>query len=230
MQVLAIQKKRKARLGGKPEYLVLLKQWIHQGFTYLDKTEMYCRIVWESALFLFTGIWLLRIAGLDIIRAGVVSFFIVHTLNWIFNYNFWTCMTFTFPQIKNPGNAATIRYLEKLQKRMIKYNAVGGCMLYGSISRQKWHNKSDLDMRILRKPGLLNAIAGYLIVFSERVLAVFSMQPLDLYLADSTAFLLKMRTDEFPVFLKNSDERLYHQYKTRSSTDFGKVSDLNNLT
>lgn len=220
-------RKRKAKAGGRTEYLVLIKQWIHQGFTYLDKTEMLYRIVWEMLPATLLAWLLITYSSLNPVHGILLSVFIVHTLNWILNFNFWTCITFTFPGVKNPGNEATIKYLRQMQSRMLRHQCIGGCMLYGSISRKAWHDKSDLDMRILRKPGRLNGFKAYLVVFTERIRAVFAMQPLDLYLADSTRFLKKMRKDEFPVFLKNDDERLHQLYQTKETTDFNAMSHLN---
>jgi len=222
-------KKRKATINGKAEYLVLIKQWIHQGFTYLDQTEMFYRVIWEIIPFSMAAFLLATFTELRIAYILIISFLISHTLNWIFNYNFWTCITFTFPSKTNPGRQQTIKYLAKMQNRMMKYDSIGGCMLYGSIARGKWHEKSDLDMRVLRKSGFINGFKSYLIICLERLIAFLEGQPLDLYLADSENFLNKMREDEFPIFLKNNDDRLHLKYNTRKSVDFKTVNDLNNI-
>ncbi|MCD8235921.1 MAG: hypothetical protein LUD00_04540 [Prevotellaceae bacterium] len=223
-------KKIKAVAGGNIKWIVTIKQWIHQGFTYLDHTERFYRVVWElvpAALFL----WLFKdIANMSWTWSVVLAFVISHTINWIFNYNFWTCIDFTFPSVKNPGNDATIQYLAEVQERMNKSDIVIGCLLYGSMSRHVWHDKSDLDMRIIGKPGLLNGFKIYLLVCRERLIAVKKKQPLDLYMADSVDFLNKMRDDEFPIVLKANDERLTKRYGELVATDFRKAKDLNHLS
>lgn len=40
-------KKDKAVVGGKVKLIVLFRNWAHQGFFYLDKTERFYRIIWE---------------------------------------------------------------------------------------------------------------------------------------------------------------------------------------
>lgn len=223
-------KKIKAVAGGNIKWIVTIKQWIHQGFTYLDHTERFYRVVWElvpAALFL----WLFKdIANMSWTWSVVLAFVISHTINWIFNYNFWTCIDFTFPSVKNPGNDATIQYLAEVQERMNKSDIVIGCLLYGSMSRHVWHDKSDLDMRIIGKPGLLNGFKIYLLVCRERLIAVKKKHPLDLYMADSVDFLNKMRDDEFPIVLKANDERLTKRYGELVATDFRKAKDLNHLS
>ena len=66
-------------------------------------------------------------------------------------------------------------------------------------------------------------------MFKERFIAVLKKQPLDIYLADSTLFLKKMREDEFPIFIKNKDFNLKDEYKTNKVTDFSKVIKLNSI-
>jgi predicted nucleotidyltransferase len=229
MKEIKVHKKNKAVIGGKTEYIVIIKQWIHQGFTYLDKTEMFYRIIWELVPFLIFFSTFYAFTESHIYMIVIISFLLGHTLNWIFNFNFWTCLCFTFPSLKNPGNDKTIKYLMKLQKRMLKEDCIGGCMIYGSLSRGVWHIKSDLDMRILRKPGFSNGFKAYLIVFKERIIAVWHKQPLDVFMADSIKFLDKVRDDEFPIFLKNEDQRLVERYKSNDRSDFTKISSLNHI-
>lgn len=205
-------KKIKAVEGGNIKWIVTIKQWIHQGFTYLDHTEMFWRVIWEIVPFTLFLLFFNAICGSRIWVSVVLAFIIAHTLNWIFNYNFWTCIDFTFPRVHNPGNDVTKEYLKGMQKRMKRNDAITGCMIYGSMSRAVWHNKSDLDMRIMGKPGIVNGFRAYLAVFHERLIAVWQKQPLDLYLADGIKFLQRMRKDEYPIFLKCSDSRLTDFY------------------
>lgn len=224
-----VKKKNKAVIGGKTKWIVIIKQWIHQGFTYLDHTERFYRIIWELIPFSIAMTILLSMDKISITSSIIISFIIAHTLNWVFNYNFWTCLDFTFPRILNPGNDQTIEYLKKMQIRLSKKKYITGCMIYGSVSRHVWHNKSDLDMRIMGKKGVLNGFKIYWTVFIERLIAVREKQPLDLYQADSIKFLNRMREDEFPIFLIFRDERLQKRYGNCKETDMSKVSNLNNI-
>lgn len=205
-------RKIKAVEGGSIKWIVTVKQWIHQGFTYLDRTEMFWRVIWEFIPFAAVFALLFYLVGLGFWLAVFWAFLAAHTLNWVFNFNFWTCLDFTFPTIHNPGNDATLDYLRRMQIRMMKNKAITGCMIYGSLSRGVWHDKSDLDMRIIGKTGFLNGFRIYWAVFTERLIAVRERQPLDLYQADSVRFLKRMRKDEFPVFLKCDDHRLSEFY------------------
>ena len=220
-------KSKKAKIGGRVRYNVTIRNWIHQGFFYLDKTEMFYRLIWELIPFSFLFYFLNQINDISWFYTVMISGFFSHTINWIFNDNFWTCIMFTFPKILNPGEKLTIKYLSDLQIRTNNNESISGCMIYGSLSRGEWQIKSDLDIRILRKSGFLNGFKAYLFVFKERFIAVLKKQPLDIYLADSILFLKKMREDEFPIFIKNKDVNLKDEYKTDKVTDFSKVIKLN---
>lgn len=222
-------KKIKAVVGGKTKTIVIVKNWIHQGFTYLDRTEKFYRVIWELIPF---GLCVLGLSytSVPLWMVILVSFVVSHTLNWAFNDNIWTCIQFTFPWAMNPGNEKTLAYLEDMERRFSKYECVTGVMVYGSLSRGVWHEKSDLDTRIMRKPGVWNGFKCYILVHLERLRAFYYKQPLDMYMADSVKFLDLMRDDEFPIFLKANDIRLVERYKTIELADFSKVKHLNDLS
>ena len=221
-------KKDKAVVGGKVKLIVLFRNWVHQGFLYLDRTEMFYRVIWELVP-MITIYFLLSLTEIPMWGGVILSFLIAHTINWMFNDNLWTCIQFTLPNLLNPGNDKTKDYLLKMQKRMEKRYSVSGCMIYGSLSRGVWKDKSDLDVRILRRPGLVYGFLGYLACWTERLIAIYSRQPLDIYMADSTAFLKKMRDDEFPIFIKADDIRLCRLYGDIKIADFKAVKSLNEL-
>src|SRR6185437_6163282 len=89
--------------------------------------------------------------------------------------------------------------------RVQKSGSVCGVFIFGSISRGVWHRRSDIDMRFVRRPGILNLILAASLTMRERFLALEWWQPLDLYLADDTGFFKKMRRDEVPIALAISD-------------------------
>ena len=221
-------KKINAVVGGKTKPIVIVKNWIHQGFTYLDRTEKFYRVIWELIPFGLCTFGL-SYTSLPVWSIILISFIVSHTLNWAFNDNIWTCIQFTFPWAMNPGNEKTLAYLEDMERRFSKYDCVTGVMVYGSMSRGVWHEKSDLDTRIMRKPGIRNGFKCYIIVHIERLRAFYNKQPLDMYMADSVKFLDLMRDDEFPIFLKANDDRLIERYKTVEIADFGKVKHLNDF-
>lgn len=206
--------KRKAAPGGKAVFVNLPRNWIHQAITYMDTGELVFRLVLEAVEFVaVTALLLLIFPGATSAWAAIIAaFVIVHTANWIFNGLFWTIIIFAFPSLKNPGEKQTLDYLNEMARRLDASPSITGLAIYGSLSRGKWHDRSDIDLRLLRAPGIMNLIRAALLTMKERLIALLTWQPIDLYLADDVDFLGKMREDEAPLFLIKRDERLDKMY------------------
>jgi hypothetical protein len=205
---------RKAPANGRARLWNLPRGWAHQGFFYLDRTQRIGRVVFEivpTAVLagLIGGIGGIPLSNVWLWCAGL---FLAHTLNWVLNGNWWAGMLFAFPRLRNRGERATCAYLNDMADRLRRDRAISGAMIFGSVSRGQWHERSDLDMRLLRRPGVWNGVAGVLILLRERWIALWSRQPLDIYLADGIPFLKRMRADEPPIFLKKDDPRLELAY------------------
>jgi len=202
--------RRKAVPGGPSKPLTLIINILHQGFFYLDTTERLMRVCWEIIPFiiLYAIVPPSNIGSFSFIVHVVLLIGFVHVLNWIFNHNFWNCINSTFPNMKNRGVKETSDYIRAVAARLKKQSSISAIMLLGSISRARWNDRSDIDMRILRKQGIWNGIKASLLVSRERLIAVFVRQPLDVYLADTPAFLKKRRADEPPIFILKRDVRL----------------------
>lgn len=221
-----MSKNRKAKEGGKIKYLTIFRNWMHQSFSYLDRTEMFYRFFWEIIPSLIIAFY---INSSSYLISFVLSIFLVHTYNWIFNNNFWAVIIHSMPSQKNPGETKTIKYLVKMQKRLLKSSSISGVLIYGSMTKNKWHSRSDIDIRFFRKKGWVNGLKSYILLRRERFIAFFSKQPLDSYIADNIKFLNKMNKNEKPIFIKNTDKRLYKRFKRSEITDFNKIKSLKNL-
>jgi hypothetical protein len=127
-------------------------------------------------------------------------FLIVHTVWWVLNGNFHVCMLDSFKYVRNAGFHAVLEYIHWLGGVMEKTGAVEAILIYGSFCRGRFHGRSDLDLRIIRKKGMSSAIALFPVVVYARLVSLLRGIPTDLQFVDSEAFLLKqMRADEHPV-------------------------------
>ncbi len=206
--------KRKAWAGGRARLWNLPRGWAHQGFFYLDRTQRIGRVIFEILPTIILAGLIGGIARIPLSNVWLwcASLFLAHTLNWVFNGNWWAGILFAFPTLHNRGDRATCAYLNQMAHRLRRDRSISGAMIFGSISRGQWHERSDLDVRLLRRGGVWNGVAGVLILLRERWIALWSRQPLDIYLADGIPFLKRMRADEPPVFLKRDDPRLELAY------------------
>ena len=216
-------KGRKASAGSSIRLASLFRNWAHQAVTYMDRGEFFLRIAFELAEILMVFFVLNWLLG-NIFLSVIISTLGVHTFNWITNGNIWALWIFSFPGLKNPGEKKTCAYLNAMADRLKYSPASAGLAIFGSVSRKMWHDKSDIDIRILRKPGALNLFRAFLHTMRERWLAMVHRQPMDLFLADSIAFLQRMRPDEKPVFLIKRDDRLEQAYPDSPETTLSKLN------
>lgn len=192
--------RRNAVAGGPVKWNTLAWNWLHQSFFYLNPTDMAFKVFFEVVLF-STCFGLLALVGSSLLAKVALSFVFAHTLNWIINGNFWACLLSAFPSQRNRGAEQTKSYVNAMATRLRASDAVVAMMLLGSVCRSKWHNRSDIDVRLLRQRGVKAALRAVALTFRERIIAVLQREPLEIYLADSVAFLAKKRRDEVPLFL-----------------------------
>lgn len=210
---IARKNARKARLGERPRWINFPRNWLHQAVSYMDAGELLFRLVIELTEIMAVWALLAIIApGLNCYLVGSLAFVIIHTWNWVTNGLFWSVFIFTFPGLKNPGAQKTVVYLNAMRDRLSCSKCISGIAIYGSVTRQAWHDRSDIDIRFLRHKGVWNLIRAGLQTMAERFRAFLARQPMDLYLADDVDFLMKMRSDEVPLLTLCRDDRLQSLY------------------
>lgn len=202
---------RKAKPGGNIKWINIVRNWLHQAVSYMDKGEMLSRLVIEFIELCLVSV-LVNYVLQDLVISVVVGFVVVHTWNWVTNCLFWAVIIFAFPNLKNPGAEKTREYLNSMRTRLLRSNSVSGLAVYGSVSRRSWHDRSDVDIRILRRKGVFNLLSVTFITMQERFTALMYKQPIDLYFADTADFLKKMRVDEVPILLIKRDDVLDELY------------------
>ena len=180
--------------------------WAHQRTTHMDRSELIFHIILNIfitlilyLLFFVTGFYSKQWARILVALAGA------RTLSYLFNDHFWGGLQVSFTFIMNCGTERIREYLIGAAKRLSKCSSISGCAVYGSIVRGEFHKKSDLDICYIRRPGFFNAIAALSFAVRERVTALFTRIPLDLYVGDTERFLDKIRDDENPMIIKDSD-------------------------
>lgn len=204
---------RKAKPGGWPKLVNIPRNWAHQALRYMDAGELSVRMLIELLEILAVWLllrWLFADAG-SVFTVGM-AFMIVHTWNWVTNGLFWAVIIFTLPNMRNPGAIKTVDYLNQMRNRLAGSKCISGIAIYGSVTRGAWHDRSDIDIRFLRRPGIAPLWCAAIITMRERFRAFIDRQPMDLYLADDIDFLKKMRSDEIPLITLCRDDRLQSLY------------------
>ncbi len=186
-----IAKEDKYRLYVKMPILTF-SSWLFQGILYMDTTEKVFKILLDILFFIPIYFIFRGYGSLSLFIAIIFT----HTINWIFNGQI-------FVLLKNLRLTKTeperfIQYLNDLQKRIKKENSILAAAAFGSLSRGQLKETSDLDIRIIRKKGVINGFRACLFVLSERTRALFNKFPLDIYVLDDVT-TIKRHIDKVEI-------------------------------
>jgi hypothetical protein len=185
----------------KFKFFIVMSNWIFQGMLYADKTERAFHLLLDSVMTLILYVFLINLIPVVYI-ALAFSFFAAHTFNWIFNGQLFVLGRYLGVKPNRQNNFC--KYINELKYRAKKEKSIQLVAVYGSMSRKKLNEFSDLDVRIIRKKGFLNGLKACLFGFSERTRALFNKFPLDLYVVDSNDHLSKLRKDETAIVIYNA--------------------------
>ena len=161
--------------------LVLLVNWIHQGFLSLGRTDKIGKIIVEGGLVATAFLLLTSGTALALIPSVALSLVIAHTGNWILNTNVHA--TRRAGGRFHTSEARLRKALGSLEHRLRRAR-IAGALLGGSALWGGWGPTSDLDVHVVRRPGVRGVLGGLWAVLKERSRAFFTRIPLDIYLED----------------------------------------------
>ena len=188
--------------------------WMHQRTTYMDKTELFFHLILSLivTLVLYSILYVYGYFSSQSVRILIAAIG-ARTLTFLFNDHFWGGLLVSFGFVKNCGRKNIRKYLINSQRRISKCDSIHSYSVYGSLVRGEFHSKSDLDVRYIRRPGFINALAATSFAAKERVIAFLTRIPLDSFVGDKVEFLDKMRNDEIPILIKDEEAMMAQKYK-----------------
>jgi predicted nucleotidyltransferase len=193
--------------------IILASNWTFQGMRYMERGERYFKIIFTIiASFIFIIIIQQSVGQLNIFII-LLSIIIGHTLNWIFNGQVFVLMRY-FPIRQIMTREKMISFINELYENTKGADYIYAVLIFGSLSRRELNSKSDLDVRILRKPGIREAFSAYLLAMRMRFLALIRKFPLDVYTFVDISCLERLRKDEFPIIVTSNGfvEKHYIKY------------------
>lgn len=182
----------------KFKIFIILSNWTFQGVLYADKTERLFRLLLDGLMALILYVILINFISSGYV-ALIFAFLIAHTFNWTFNGQLFVLGRYI--GIKPNKHEDFEDYLKGLKYRAEGDKSINCVAVYGSLSRNEIKPTSDLDVRIIRKPGIINGLRACMFGLMERSRALFNRFPLDMFVVDNTKHLQKMRDDEAPQIL-----------------------------
>lgn len=182
--------------------IIIASNWVFHGFLYMEKTEKAFFLLFD--LLLFFPIWFFLSLVLNLFFSSLVSLFVAHTIHWLFDGH-------VYVMLKNLGRSKTPKakfseYINSLSEKAKNEKSILSIVAFGSLSRGEVSDTSDLDLRIIRRSGLVNGIRACGFTLLERSKALLIKFPLDVYILDSPKNLTKLSLDETPIIIYNSTQ------------------------
>lgn len=176
--------------------------WVTQSVHSTDRSEMIFRILIEFLVMAVVAY--LALGGEYSGRASMFTLVLVlvsvHSVSWLLVGNFWVYMLDSFDWVKNGGIENVVRYVRFVKHVYAGSESCDAILIYGSMARSRFHNRSDLDLRILRRTDSPRGLMAIPLAAFVKSYAFFIRMPVDLQVVDSFEFLEKqMRADEPPI-------------------------------
>lgn len=182
--------------------------WVFQGLLYAGRTERVFRLTLEGLLVAVLAT-LLTLA-LNLYIAIPLALVLAHTTSFLV-YGQFIVVWKHFGPTSHPRRAV-LDYTQVLQARIQREPAILAAGLWGSFARGDPGEYPDIDLRLFRRPGLMNGIRACAFLMRERTRAAIRGYPLDAYLWDSLSQVQRLRKDELPVLLHDPDGLLNEMY------------------
>jgi predicted nucleotidyltransferase len=173
--------------------------WICHANHGRDKTERAFHWICEI-VFLCIGAAAVSLLGIRT-DSFVVIALLIHTTWWIINGNFHVYVLDSFKFIRTRPKTEVAEFA-RFAAQLASGNVVArSVLIYGSACRNKFHERSDLDLRIVRTSGSIFATVDLLVrAVKLRIVSLWKGIPTDLQVVDSYEFLNEqMRADELPI-------------------------------
>lgn len=176
--------------------------WLSHAIHSTDYSERIFRIAIEILLMFlcFNLIMHREIFKSDILSSAGVTIIVCHTIMWMLDGNFWVYLLDSFDWMRNPGIKRIIAYVKLCRKLFQVADLCNAILIYGSMCRGEFHDRSDLDLRIIRRNDSWLGMVCLPVALFLRIISFFIVIPVDLQVADSYEFINRqMRKDELPV-------------------------------
>lgn len=181
----------------------LVASWLLHGVHVFDKTEKRLYVLFEL-LIIFLCFLTAYLTGCRQWWAYLLIFCVIHTITWLADSHWLVGFREVDKHFKGRGINSTLNYIDRVGKTFSKDPNVEAVLVYGSMSRRMYHERSDLDIRIWQnKPSLKT----FFNVQKYRFIGIWKYKiPLDLKLVDSMKYLKReMRLDEKAIVAYSKD-------------------------
>ncbi len=212
-------------------WLQIPSNWLMQGVLHADKSEKYYKILF-TVVFTVLIYLLFSLTGnnWNVINL-IISFVIAHTLNWLVNCNFYVLWVHRMRWLKTSKKALFLQ-LEEIQDRLENLSDktwLDYVVSHGGICRGTLSEHSDIDVSIIRKPGLKNLFKAIFFYVKEKKISDLNKVPLDIFICDSPQnAIVRSNYQKNPIVLFDPNDLVNNFYTDKLKIDIAEAKVLNN--
>jgi len=174
----------------------LMVHWVFQGLLYMDPTERWFKLGIDLVLTVVIGMLLGMWMPLPL--ALLIGLIVAHTVNFILNGQIYGVLKH-FGSVQNSWEDFN-QEVARLRERAVHEPYIEFAAIYGSVAREQWSPTSDIDLRVVRVPGVNNAVRACWFGVYERARAFWKGFPLDMLVLDRRESLNRL-AERNPVVL-----------------------------
>lgn len=200
-------------------WILIFSNWLFQGIIHADRTEKVYKILFTVCFWVATSLAFFVFSSYNLITCIIIGFFLAHTLNWIVNGNFIVLLGHRL-KITKLSKKNLFLYLDYFREKLKYQNWILYAASFGSICKGKLKDSSDIDISIVRKPGLKHAILSILFSFREKKIADYKGIPLEIYISDSPENSInRFGGEKNPLVLHDPQNIIDKYYKEKLSLE-----------
>jgi len=192
---------------------ILAINWVFQGMRGMQRKELSFRVLMESVMILL--LFPLLPGSIPVSERLAIAAAGAHSVNWLINGHLWVCARYCPAYRRDP--AALTGFLAKTETQLRSLWWLEEAVCIGSVgdAGRVRSERSDIDLRLIFSPGLVNWLRLNLLMLRLRTLALFLIVPLDLYAYDDVMALDRFRQDEGLLPILNRQGRIAARYASR---------------
>lgn len=228
-----MEKFRKYVLNNKYfTWLQLFSNWLMQGIFHADRSEKTYKIMFTVVLGSVGAFILHMWFNIGLIKSLLLSFVIAHSLNWIINNNFFVLLVHRMRWLKTSKKDLFCQ-LESIERRLEQIKSkdwILYCVSHGGICNGTLNEHSDIDVSLIRKPGLKNMFNAIIFYVKEKKIADFNRVPLDIFICDSPNNCIERSGNQKnPIVLLDHDNLVDAHYPEKLKISIQTAKELNGV-
>lgn len=214
-------------------WLQFFTNWFFQGIIHADKSEKLYKILFTIFFWIVLFTIFFLVFNLHFFKSILFGFLISHTLNWFVNNNLFVLLVHRIKWMETT-KSKLFNQLFSIQNRLEKLSNKDWILYsvsHGGICNGTLNNHSDIDVSLIRKPGVKNMAYAILFYVKEKKYADFKGVPLDIFICDTPENCIKRsKYQKNPIVILDLDKKVNNFYTDKLSISIKEAMILNGET